>query len=178
MHSRWERGFEAAIWRARFFVGVAVLGSLLASLTIFYMATTDTLYMVLRLWNYASPALDAAARTDFHDQTVRSVVEIVDGYLLATVLLMFALGLYELFVSKIDEARDSEARGGVLVIRSLDDLKNRLAKVIILILIVKFFEMVMKSQPKVPLDLVYVAAGIALVSAALWFTHASDKSAG
>jgi len=68
------------------------------------------------------------------------VVEIIDGYLLATVLIIFALGFYELFISKMDDAENSNNASKILVIHSLDDLKNRLVKVVLMILIVKFFE--------------------------------------
>ncbi|HEY5603587.1 MAG TPA: YqhA family protein [Gammaproteobacteria bacterium] len=71
------------------------------------------------------------------------MVEIIDGYLLAAVLLIFALGLYELFISRIDVVNKDDEHGmasNVLIINSLDDLKTRLAKVILMILIVRFFE--------------------------------------
>jgi len=71
--------------------------------------------------------------------TVTHVVEIVDGYLLATILLIFSLGLYELFIGKIEKAEQSETSSSVLLIHRLDDLKNRLAKVILMILIVTVF---------------------------------------
>jgi uncharacterized membrane protein YqhA len=38
---------------------------------------------------------------------VAHTVGSIDGFLLATILLIFALGLYELFISDIDEAQNS-----------------------------------------------------------------------
>ena len=90
--------------------------------------------------------------------TIAHVVGILDGYLLATVLLIFALGLYELFVSKIDEAERSEMGSRVLFIKSLDDLKARLGKVVLMILIVKFFEHALGMHFDRPLDMLYFAA--------------------
>lgn len=49
------------------------------------------------------------------------------------VMLIFWLGRYELFVSDIDEARATRASSRIPVIGSLDDLKDRLAKVILMI---------------------------------------------
>jgi uncharacterized membrane protein YqhA len=88
--------------------------------------------------------------------------------------LIFALGLYELFISKIDQAEDSENASQVLVIHSLDDLKARLSKVIVMILIVKFFEHALEMKFTTPLDLLSFSAGIALIGLALYLTHASD----
>lgn len=170
-----KRLFEHLIWNARLVVVVAVLASLAGALAMFWVATVDTVVMVSHLVHYADPALGAEGRKLLHDGTITHVVEIVDGYLLATVLLIFALGLYELFVSKIDVAQQSAFSSNVLVIRDLDDLKNRLAKVILMILIVNFFERVIDIRFTNALDLLYLASGIALVGLALYLTHASEK---
>ncbi|HZP85824.1 MAG TPA: hypothetical protein VFB54_03325, partial [Burkholderiales bacterium] len=57
---------------------------------------------------------------------------------------------------------------------TLDDLKNRLAKVILMILVVRLFEHAVKMRVNVLLDLVYLAAAIALVGLALYLTHVSE----
>lgn len=177
-----EKLFESVLWESRLVVIVAVITSLLASLTMFYLTTVDAYYMVSHLAEYASPHLEAEARNAFRSQTITHVVEIVDGYLLATILLIFALGLYELFISKIDKASDSEASARVLIITNLDDLKARLAKVVLMILIVKFFEHAVGMKFATPLDLLVFAGGIALIGLALYLSHAgeavADKSHG
>lgn len=166
-----ERIFEGALWNSRLVVLFAVVASLAAGIAVFFMATVDTWYLIMHLVHYASPSMEAAARKALHDATIGHVVEVVDGYLLATVLLIFSLGLYELFISKIDQAKESESSENVLLIRNLDDLKMRLAKVILMILIVKFFELVLAVSFKSPLDLLYLAAGIALIGVALYLSH-------
>lgn len=171
---RIEQWFESLLWESRFVVVFAVVASLLASFAMFYMATVDAYYMLAHLAHYASPALDTAARSALRGTTIAHVVEIVDGYLLATVLLIFALGLYELFISKIDKAEGSETSSNVLLIRSLDDLKARLAKVILMILIVKFFEHAIAMVFDTTLDLLALAGGIALIGLALYLSHASE----
>lgn len=169
-----EKLFEGLLWESRFAVLFAVIASLLSSLAVFYMATVDAYYMISHLGEYASPALDAVARNSLRSATITHVVEIVDGYLLATVLLIFALGLYELFISKIDQAEKSETSSNVLLITSLDDLKGRLAKVILMILIVKFFEHAIGMAFRSPLDLLYLAGGISLLGLALYLSHAGE----
>jgi len=166
--------FEKALWESRFIVLTAVVASLLSSFAMFFMATVDAFYMLVHLLDYASPDLAVEARNQLRSETVTHVVEIVDGYLLATVLLIFALGLYELFISKIESAEGEKVSGNVLVIHSLDDLKSRLAKVILMILVVKFFEHVSVMHYDTPLSLLYLAGGIALVGLALYLTHASE----
>lgn len=170
--------FEGALWRSRYVVLFAVIASMAAGFAIFYMATVDVFYLILHITHYADPAMAEEARKALHDGTITHIVEVVDGYLLATVMLIFSLGMYELFVSDIDEARGSKASSKILVIENLDDLKARLAKVILMILIVTLFEQALKMDMKTPLDLLYLGGSIALVGLALYFTHAAEAHGG
>jgi uncharacterized membrane protein YqhA len=170
-----EAIFEFILWESRFVVLFAVIASMITSFAMFYLATVDAYYLVVHLGEYASKTLDEVARNDFRARTVAHVVEIIDGYLLATVLLIFSLGLYELFISPIDRAEKSGTASNVLLIHSLDDLKNRLAKVILMILIVKFFEHAIGMHYDSPASLTYLAGGIALIGLALYLVHMSDR---
>ena len=162
-----ERRFESLLWSSRLVVLIAVLGSLAVALAMFYVATMDVLYLLAHLRDYGDLAMEVDARAALRGQTVAHVVEVVDGYLLAAIMLIFSLGLYELFVSRIDIAEGSEFAERLLLIRSLDDLKDRLAKVVLLILVVKFFEYALGMPISRPLDLLYLALGIVAVAAAL-----------
>jgi uncharacterized membrane protein YqhA len=170
--------FEGSLWNSRFVILTAVVGSLLAGFAIFYMATVDVVYLVMHAMHYADPEMADEARKALHDSTVTHIVEVVDGYLLATVMLIFSLGLYELFISDIDQARDDKrASSKILVISSLDDLKSRLAKVIIMILIVTLFEQALNMKLTTPIDLLYLGGSIALIALALYLTHSSGHGA-
>jgi uncharacterized membrane protein YqhA len=178
--ARLESAFEGFLWRSRFVVLFAVIASLFTSLTMFYIATVDAYYMATHLIGYASPDMDTPTRAAMRAETITHVVEIIDGYLLAAVLLIFALGLYELFISRIDVISNEDEHGtasNVLIINSLDDLKARLAKVILMILIVRFFENAISMKFADPLDLLYLAAGIALIGLALYLSHEGEKHA-
>jgi uncharacterized membrane protein YqhA len=168
-----ERIFETALWNSRFIVIVAVIASLVTAFAMFFLASVDAFFLVTHLGDYLSADLIGEARKDFRAETVTHVVEIIDGYLLATVLLIFALGLYELFISKIEQAESSETPS-VLAINNLDDLKTRLGRVIIMILIVNFFEHAITMDFHGPLDLLALAGGIALIGLTLYLTHAEE----
>jgi len=173
-----EQIFEGILWRSRYVVIFAVLASMAAAIAIFYMATVDVVYLVSHILHYADPQLATDARKTLHDETITHVVEVVDGYLLAMVMLIFSLGMYELFISDIDEAKHSKASSAILVVGSLDDLKQRLAKVIIMIMIVTIFEMALKLKVGGALDLLYLAGAVALIGLALYLTHAADGHSG
>lgn len=166
---RVERLVEGTLWNSRFSVMAAVVISLISSFCIFFIATVDAGYMVAHLVDY--PFLEVEQRLALRSETIKHVVELIDGYLLATVLLIFALGLYELFISKIDRAENAENASQVLVIKSLDDLKARLAKVILMILIVKFFEHALKMPFETPVELLSFSAGIAFIGLALFLSN-------
>src|SRR5450756_3219467 len=170
-----ETIFEGALWNSRFVIIAAVIASLLAGFAIFYMATVDVVYLFQHALHYADSGMTEEARKALHDSTVSHIVEVVDGYLLATVMLIFSLGLYELFIRDIDQAHGSKASSKILVIGSLDDLKSRLAKVILMILIVTLFQEAINMKLTTPLDLVYLGASIALIALALYFSHAAES---
>jgi uncharacterized membrane protein YqhA len=172
-----ERWFERLLWNSRFVVVIAVIGSVASGFALFYLATVDVFYLVMHLAPYAGEMTEAA-RAELRSSTVTHVVEVVDGYLLALVMLIFGMGMYELFVSDVDEARASKTSSRILVIESLDDLKNRLAKVILMIMIVRLFEHAAKMGVSTTLDMLYFGGAIALVGVALYFSHKSESGHG
>ena len=94
-------------------------------------------------------------------------IEIVDLFLLGTVLLMISLGLYELFINsdlKLPEW---------LQIRTFDDLKLKLVGVVIVVLAVLFLGHVVAWNGE--RDLLRLGAGIAAVIAALTYFLSTSK---
>ena len=169
--SRVENGFERLLWASRFVVLVAVASSLVLSFAMFYVASADVLHIIGPLMHYSDPG-----REQLRAQIVSHVVETVDGYLLASILLIFAFGLYELFISRIGAAEGRDLSSRVLIIRSLDDLKDRLGKVVLLILAVKFFQHAQRMSFSTPLDLVQLAIGVVLIAGALYLSHRPSHS--
>ncbi len=166
-----EHFFETVLWNSRFLIVIAVVASVLASLAMFFVGSVDVVHLAAELLRYVRPGVDPAEQSTLHALIVASVAEIIDGFLFATILLIFALGLYELFISKIEAAEASEFASRLLLIRSLDDLKERLAKVIFLILIVRYFEYALQRRIETALDLLYLAVGIALIAVALYLSR-------
>jgi uncharacterized membrane protein YqhA len=137
----------------------------------FYVATVDTIDHLRPLVNYWNPASRPSQHEDLRVQTIGHVVEAIDGYLLGMVMLIFAFGLYELFIGRIDAAESNDRASRLLLIHSLDDLKERLAQVVLLMLVIKFFEHAFRRDFTQTIDLVYLAIGILLVSGALFLSH-------
>ena len=113
-----------------------------------------------------------------YEKMFEELVSSVDIFLFALVLIIFAVGVYELFISKIDPVeRETDTRPSWLRISSVDDLKSSLGKVILMVLIVSFFKHTLEltKDQWSPTTLLYLSIGILLISGALYLTHKSGK---
>ncbi len=161
-----ERLFEAFLWRTRWMVIIAVFFSLLASLSLFIVASYEIYEPVHSMFSHGFHLTKQE-----HEALVSAIVGAIDLYLIATVLIIFALGLYELFISKIDEAENDENSSKILAIHNLDDLKEKLAKVVLMVLIVTFFKYAIHIKYETPIQTLYLAAGVLMLALALYFSH-------
>ena len=88
------------------------------------------------------------------------------------VLVIFGMGIYELFINKIDPVEKKvDSRPSWLQISSIDDLKSSLGKVILMVLIVYFFKHSLDIEFKSALDLLLLALGILLLAGALFIAN-------
>jgi uncharacterized membrane protein YqhA len=170
-----QRFFEGVLWNSRFLTLVAVVASLIGALVMFAVAGLDVLALAGQVGRYANQALPAAEHHALRAQIVANVAQFIDGFLFALVLIIFALGIYELFIGRIEAAEHSELAERILVIDSLDELKNKLAKVIFLILIVRYFEYALDTDIKTPLELLSLAAGILFIAVAIYLTKSEES---
>jgi len=106
----------------------------------------------------------------FHEKLVGVIIGAVDLYLIAIVMLIFSFGVYELFISEIDPAKQS-GTSKILEIHSLDQLKDKLAKVILMVLIVTFFKKAMYITYETPQDMLFFAIAIMALGGALYLLH-------
>jgi uncharacterized membrane protein YqhA len=162
-----EKLFEGAIWRSRFIVLLAVVFSLLGAFILFIVASLDIWGVAIYSFN---TIITNAHPKGFHEDIVSGIIGAVDLYLIAVVMFIFAFGIYELFISKIDEAEgDTSKSSTILAIHSLDQLKDKIAKVIVMVLVVNFFQRVLHTEFATPLEMLYFALSIAALAVGLYF---------
>ncbi|MCU7801284.1 MAG: YqhA family protein [gamma proteobacterium symbiont of Lucinoma myriamae] len=162
-----EKLFENSLWASRFIILLAVFFGLIGAVLLFVVASVDvyetSVYVITTYLNQAHPE-------HFHENVVGGIIGAVDFYLIGVVMLLFAFGLYELFISDIDAAKDEEGRDSkILAIHSLDQLKDKISKVIVMVLVVGFFQKVAHTQYNGALDMLYFALSITAVSVGLFF---------
>lgn len=163
-----EKIFESGLWHTRFIVILAVIFGLVGSIVLFIVASMD----IFSVASYVFDTITTGAHPEhFHEDIVAGIIGAVDLYLIAVVMLIFSFGLYELFISKIDAAEgiDEEHESTILAIHSLDQLKDKIAKVIIMVLVVSFFQKVLHTTFASPLEMFYFALSITALSVGLYF---------
>ncbi len=161
-----EKFFENAMWKTRLFVLLPVVFGLIGSIILFVIASVDIFEVLIYTLNVY---LNGLHPENFHEEVVSKIIGAVDLYLIAVVMLIFAFGLYELFISKIDAAENSKSGNNILAIHSLDQLKDKIAKVIVMVLIVSFFQKVLHTSYDGALQMLYFALSIGILSVGLYF---------
>ncbi|CAI0404312.1 unnamed protein product [Linum tenue] len=213
-----ESMIERAIFDFRFLALFAVAGSLAGSLLCFlngciYIVDAYRVYwsscvkgvhsgqMVLRLVEAIGETLDATrtylyffvyfewgSLASFEIDTLFDA----DVYLAGTVMLIFGMGLYGLFISNVphdvhpsdDRALKGSSFFGMFALKerpkwmkisSLDELKTKVGHVIVMILLVKMFERSKMVTIATGMDLLSYSVCIFLSSASLYILHNLHK---
>ncbi|KAL5160107.1 hypothetical protein HKD37_15G044317 [Glycine soja] len=145
-----ESSIERVIFDFRFLALLAVGGSLAGSLLCFL---NGCIYIIDAYKVYWSSCVKGVHT----GQMVLRLVEAIDVYLAGTVMLIFGMGLYGLFISNVppdvpptvDRALKGSSLFGMFAMKerpkwmkicSLDELKTKVGHVIVMILLVKMFE--------------------------------------
>ena len=128
---------EKILWNFRYITVLAVLLSIISAFSLIVLGSWDIIQAVI----FYNPLFDDSISNN--NELLFKIISAIDLFLIGIVLLIFGFGIYELFVSEIDFA-NAKFTESTLKIRDLDQLKNKIIKVIIIVLIVKFFEKVLK----------------------------------
>jgi uncharacterized membrane protein YqhA len=175
-----ERAFEHLLWHFRVVIVLGVIGLVTGSCMVFFYGIVETAHLALSflktMWaENGRLAHDSSAGLLTYDGMIMGLITVVDDFLIGIVLLIFGLGSYDLFISRIDAALEQgDIRPDWLVFGSLDELKSVLGKVVLMILVITFLRTSIETSFEGPLHLVYLGAGIALVSLGLKLTHGKD----
>ena len=156
---------ECALWWTRYIVFFGIIACLFGALLTSMMCLIET-------WEFSKEFYNLFYSGGDKDEVIKSIVKMIDYFLISCILLIFSFGIYELFISRIDQA-EKETRGKILNINSVDELKSKLIKMILVILVVKFFSMAYQDKFD---DALKLAAGIALIGVMVFFTHDNNHS--
>ena len=166
-----EAIFESSLWRSRLIVILAVIFGMIGGIALFLVASYDVWVIAVDVFKFFFFHYHPE---HFRAKIISGIIGAVDLYLIAVVMLIFSFGIYELFISKIDDAENSEAGSKLLAIHSLDELKDKLGKVVVMVLIVSFFKKVINMDFNTPLEMLYLAGSILALALALYYMHKGE----
>lgn len=146
---------------SRYLVLIAVVGSLLASLLVLIYGGLTVVSIGVEVVTHATFTTTGAKHLAVE------CIEVIDLFLLGTVLYIVALGLYELFIDA------NLPTPPWLVIADLDDLKAKLTGVIIVLLAVTFLGSVVEWNGSPTILALGVSVGLVLFALSYLLTSGS-----
>jgi uncharacterized membrane protein YqhA len=161
---RLERVFERWLWRFRLIAIVPVLMSLMSSAAAFWCGTQEVLHALQALLQ------GSGSDSQLLSKLLGQLVGGVDIYLIGIALLIFGYGVYELLISNLEAAHlpGAGSGNGLLDIRSLDALKEKLVKVIVVALIVAAFKSMLLFPINSTTTLLVFSGSVLLLALSAW----------
>lgn len=148
---------------SRYMVILAVLGAFLGSVVLSIYGVYESIRTLLTIFGELN-SFDVTGK-----ELLVTFVAIVDYFLVATVLYLISIGLYELFID------DSIPVPGWAEIHNLDDLKEKLLAGVVVVLAVFFLSQLVSWKGGI--DLLYLGLGIAAMIAALRYFLSGKQNA-
>ncbi len=143
--------------KSRYLVLLAVISSLIASAAAFLWGVYKTVLVLVEM----------IITGDKSTAITVALIELMDKFLIAVGLYIFAVGVYGLFLGELKVP-------AWLNVHDLHEIKSRLSSIVILVMAVGFLEHLMTWQD--PQGTLFFAVGVAVVTAALiafsWFGEA------
>ena len=103
-----EKIFEKALMKCRIVTILPVVFGLFGAFVLFFIASYDIIKVIIHTFDYFILPNSAI---DLHEDIVGQIIGAVDLYLMALVLFIFSFGIYELFVSEIEELKTLKGIG-------------------------------------------------------------------
>jgi len=157
-----ERTFEKFLWSLRYVVILGVIFGALSAIVLFVIGSKEILDIIIESISITSGHVS-------HESVLVGLIGAIDFYLIGLVLLIFSFGTYELFISELDVARKCGGFASILEVENLDDLKNKIIKVIIMVLIVNFFQRILSMEMGNSMDMLSMAVSICVICIGVYF---------
>ena len=132
----------------RYIVWIAVVFSMVTSVGAFLWGALKSIKLLLTLVKTAGE----------YDAAAVGFLQVMDAFLIAAALLIFSLGMYELFIGKLELPE-------WLHICNLHDLKAKIGGIAILVVVIAFLERLITWQNAQ--DMLFFALATGIISAVL-----------
>jgi len=162
-------GIRVLMFRLRYISILAVVSSFIASFVVFGVGLKK---VVVSIWQYLAgiQVKTELAHLKPEDILIGDIIESLDASLVGLVLLYFGYGIYSLvFLGE----KEAEKRGvpSWLIPKSIGQMKETLAHVIIVVLFVLFARLVWEHLNNLTWEMLILPAATALLALPLWLSR-------
>ena len=167
-----DKNFEMVMIRARYLTMIPVIFSYIGALVMFVVGS-------IRAYDSVISLFDAKLR----DTQVNLILS-VDAFLMGLVLLIFSYGIYDLFISSLDGGDKPHLRPAWMKFEDIGGLKTILAEVILIIMMIEFFQLVLARMNTfesfeeiliIPIGLLLIAIGMGVFKKLTHENHPSGS---
>ena len=158
-----EKFFEKSLWSLRYAVLLGVIFSALSAIVLFFLGSMEVMEIIIK-----AISINSSGHLS-HEEVLIGIIGAIDSYLIGLVLLIFSFGTYELFISQLEIARKCGNFTSILEVKNLDDLKNKIIKVIIMVLIVNFFQKILSLDMVDAVDMISMSVSICVICIGVYF---------
>ncbi len=154
---------EKLFTRFKHFSIVAVIASIMGSLLMFIIGSVKVVraYDAYFLMEMAG-GITLKSKAGF---AIAYLMQAIDAFLIALVLMIFGYGIFILFVA--DEKARERGQSGGFKISSISELKRIIAEMIVIILMVKFLEIVLTNATGFTWQMLVLPVSVLLLAGAV-----------
>lgn len=164
-----------AIFSVRYVSIIAVLFGAVGAVLMFFIGSVTT---IKAIGVYFGTGTDKALSSDAALAATVDIVSALDQFLLGLVLLVFAYGVYSLWVvadaDAWDERRTEIRAPDWLQVNNVTDLKVKLIEVIAVLLSVLFLKGVLADPDGIDWPTLVIPIAVALFALTIWFIRQSE----
>lgn len=128
-------------------------------------------YLLILMWYSIVDATYLLGTSDNVFAVLSSLIDIVDLSLLCVIILIIMWWIYEIFIQRLLVSSEDQNRADEILIHDIDELKQKLGKVIIVSLVVHIFKQLLVFEFTTSLDLLRVGIVILLLAGSLFLVE-------
>jgi len=167
--SKTEKIFEASLYDTRFIILIAVIGCIIAAVITFVMGAMFIIQASTEFFMNIGKLTEA-----IEEEVLVKFISSIDLFLFGIILIILSMGSYDLFISKLDPAYEAGATPNWIKFKDVNEMKEPLLHVIIIILVITFFKYIIRYHYASAYELMIIPLGIALIGIGLFLINKAD----
>jgi uncharacterized membrane protein YqhA len=152
--------FEKLMRLSRYSILIAVFTSILSSIFLFIWSFREFIYIFISTGHFSGKDI------------VINIITSMDMFLLGIISLIFAWSIYDIYIRNPNEqCNKNEKVSSSLIVYNLDELKEKLSKIIIIMLIITFFKHALYFEYNTIWELLLFSIAIFFIALGINFTR-------